>query len=142
MYAGPYPTQAALHKAPQYISIYNSVLSTGLPNYLSARCSIPSGLNIPAWKLYLSAYHDDGIVDFLQFGWPVDYTRTFPPTTIHANHVKDKQLLGYAYNLNGAECDSSKKGDGDFTSTHYFSEAYADDYLVQVDNIPHLEAII
>ena len=60
----------------------------------------------------------------------------------------------YAYNLNGVvlipppikeifviECDSSKKGGGAFTSTHYFSEAYADDYLVQVDNIAHFEAI-
>ena len=66
-----------------------------LPNYLDARLPIPSGLNIPAWTELLIDYHDDQQVDFLNFGWPVDYTKPTPPTPTYTNHERDPVMLRY-----------------------------------------------
>ena len=47
---------------------------------------LPSCLNIPVWRHILSDYHDKTLVDFLEFGWPADYTALQPPTSATSNH--------------------------------------------------------
>lgn len=67
--------------------IYDAVHSTGLPNYLSARIPLPHGLNMPVWRSYLQCYDQDPLLcDFLEFGWPINYTSDTPPTPVTANH--------------------------------------------------------
>ena len=72
-----------------YMQIYDAVRLTGLPNYIGARVPVPSGLNIPAWREKLHGYHDSLLVEYLEFGWPADYTADFPPTPAQGNHKED-----------------------------------------------------
>ncbi|XP_071177827.1 uncharacterized protein [Mytilus edulis] len=43
-------------------------------------------MNIPIWRKLLNGYYDYKIVDFLEFGWPVDYSKHEFPETIVRNH--------------------------------------------------------
>ena len=80
-----------------YRELYDAVRRTGLPNYKRARITVPSALNIGEWRRRLQGYHDGGLVDFLEFGWPADYTADAPPTPTHTNHARDStQLLAIA----------------------------------------------
>ena len=69
-----------------FASIYTAVKATALPNYLAARIPISSGLNIQAWREELTDYIDGQLVDFLEFGWPLDYTAPLPPLPTGDNH--------------------------------------------------------
>ena len=83
----PRPDQWINHTL--YHNIYVKVRQTALPNHMSAKISIPSGLNIAAWRSMLVGYHDKRLVDYLEYGWPVDYTAVAPPTTSDSNHTED-----------------------------------------------------
>lgn len=58
----------------------------GLPNAFGARIPVPTPLNIPAWESKLLDYHDRQIVDFLRYGWPVNYTANQLPISADKNH--------------------------------------------------------
>ena len=47
---------------------------------------MPSGLHIPAWRDRLTSYHDKQLCDFLEFGWPIGYTKSSPPQSSSKNH--------------------------------------------------------
>ena len=68
------------------LATYAAVRRTCLPNYLSARISIPSNIKCDAWDYLLADYHDAEIVDYLRFGWPGGYTAPIPPTPSETNH--------------------------------------------------------
>lgn len=68
--------------------IYSAVAATGQPNFVCARKPLPSGLNISAWKRYLTDYHQDPLlVDFLAFGWPMNYVSHTVPSPTLVNHA-------------------------------------------------------
>ena len=69
-----------------YMEMYCAVRDTALPNYMRARIPVPSGLNIQAWRSLLVGYHDRQVLDFLEFGWPADFTATEAPTPTITNH--------------------------------------------------------
>ena len=69
-----------------HLDLYEIVRATGVPNYLSARIRVPSGLNCDAWDSLLYAYRDAEIADYLRFGWPGGYTAPVPPTSSDKNH--------------------------------------------------------
>ena len=71
-----------------FANIYNSVLSSGVPNFLAARQPLTSGLNINNWKLALLGYPDKQLLEFLEFGWPADYTANKIPTPTFYNHIE------------------------------------------------------
>ena len=85
------PTTLPCMEVPIYIaghdifSIYHAVLRSGVPNYLSARISLPTGFNIRTWRKCLHDY-DRELCDFLEFGWPMDYKRHIAPTSTCYNH--------------------------------------------------------
>ena len=54
--------------------IYTAALQDGRHNYKGARQRITSGLCIEAWREHLKQYTDYGLVDFLAYGWPINYT--------------------------------------------------------------------
>ena len=71
----------------QLREIYNAVVATGTYNYNHARARVPSGLCLPAWKKYLADYRDRQIVEYLEFGWPVNFKRGSPLASTHENHA-------------------------------------------------------
>ena len=60
--------------------------STGLPNYLSARVPVPSGLIMCNWRWLLKNYYDSQLSDFLEFLRPSDYTGMIPSILTSRNH--------------------------------------------------------
>ena len=67
-------------------SLYDRVTSTGFYNFAGARTPVPSGLNIAAWRQYLADYTDPYLVDFLEFGWPINFDRDQPLVSTPHNH--------------------------------------------------------
>ena len=56
------------------------------PNAYRAKIPVPLQLNISAWRHYLADYVDRVIVEFLQFGWPINYKSSVLPQPTHTNH--------------------------------------------------------
>ena len=56
------------------------------PNAYGAKIPVSSQLNISVWRHYLADYVDHVVVDFLQFGWPMNYTSSVLPQPTHTNH--------------------------------------------------------
>ena len=75
--------------------LYKAVRQTALPNFLQQRWPVPSGLKIQEWRTLLTDYHDTTLVDFLSYGWPVDYTANYPPVPTYLNHAKDLDSLSH-----------------------------------------------
>ena len=73
-----------------YREIYDEVRDTGIPNYLLSRKPVLSGLCIQNWRDLFQGYGDKALVDLLEFGWPVDYTRVNPPKASTVNHCRDE----------------------------------------------------
>ena len=48
-----------------------------------------SGLNIASWKQLLTDYHDIQLIDFLEYGWPADFTADNPTVAAVSNHHND-----------------------------------------------------
>jgi hypothetical protein len=70
----------------QCFRIYDSVRASGVPNFLSARLSLPHALNIPKWRWYLHNYEDISLVDFLDYGFPVGFDAQCPLSPTYNNH--------------------------------------------------------
>ena len=56
------------------------------PNAFGAKVPVDTSLNIPAWDSRLHDYHDSDIVNFLRFGWPINYTADILPESSLSNH--------------------------------------------------------
>ena len=66
--------------------IFDAVIATGKYNFAQAKLRIPSGLNIPAWREALRSYSDRAIVDYLAYGWPINFDRSSPLLSTPHNH--------------------------------------------------------
>lgn len=53
---------------------------------MGARISIPSGLNITAWRHAMAGTGNEAMVDCLEFGWPIKYAADFLPEATLKNH--------------------------------------------------------
>lgn len=82
----PYPTKEAQKQAPEFCNLYSAIRSKNLSNFLGARITIKSGLNLNEWQHALKDYHDREICAFLRFGWPVGYKARTPPLAVSDNH--------------------------------------------------------
>ena len=69
-----------------FMRLHNIVSKTGVYNFQDARVTIPSGINIEFWKESLIGYKDDRIVQYLQFGWPINYCGDKIPSSVAKNH--------------------------------------------------------
>ena len=79
----------------EFREVYDTVRKTCVPNYLEARLPLKSGLCIPSWRKALVDYRDSELVDFLEFGWPLDYTAPVAPTPALSNHEKNPLYLSH-----------------------------------------------
>ena len=66
--------------------LHTIVKASGHYNHEFCRIPVPSSLNIAAWRLRLQEYSDYAIVDFLEFGWPLNFTANNPPRSEKRNH--------------------------------------------------------
>ena len=57
------------------------------PNACGAKIPVSSQLNISVWRHYLTDYVDHVVVDFLQFGWPINYVKCFASAYSHQSSV-------------------------------------------------------
>ena len=80
---------------PEYVAnaraIFDKVADTGCYNFEQARVRVPSGLNVEAWKSYLSDYADRQICHFLEFGWPISFDRAQPLISTFQDHPSRKE---------------------------------------------------
>ena len=49
------------------------------PNAFLLRLLVLSAFNIPKWRHRLTMNHHRDLYDFLEFGWPLGYTKLTPP---------------------------------------------------------------
>ena len=92
---GPAPKQCnTVALKAQLRDIFKAVGAVGTYNYRGARVRVPSGLNISAWRHYLSDYHDSNLPDYLAFGWPVNYVGGAPLISTPINHATARQFQG------------------------------------------------
>ena len=71
--------------------IFDTVTTDGRFNFEGAQQRVPSGLCIPAWKQYLQGYQDEQLVQFLEFGWPINFDRTAVLMSTLQNHASALQ---------------------------------------------------
>ena len=95
----PYATQLAT-AYPQTALIYETVKATGLPNAMSSRLPLPSGLHVEAWEAIATGHRDDAMVlDGIKYGFSLQYWGNPIPSegreynhssaTQHMSHVND-----------------------------------------------------
>ena len=87
----PQPTEEAMEVAPLHMDIYRQVRATGLPNYMTAKCPIPSDMIPDHWDQMLEGYYDREITQYIRYGWPASYTAPTPPTSTYSNHLSARQ---------------------------------------------------
>lgn len=56
------------------------------PNAFGAQLPVVTCLNIRKWAMYLHNYHDKVVVDFLRYGWPINYCGATMPISTTVNH--------------------------------------------------------
>ena len=91
-----------------YLTVLNYLLSSTdkRPNAFGCKIEVPSKLNIDKWRHYLADYPDKEICDFLQYGWPINYTSQTEPAIPIRNHSSAcfyKQIIDDYVSLKTAE---------------------------------------
>lgn len=75
-------------RAKELIAIHNTIHRSGQPNSTGCRIPLPTHLNISRWRDLLgsSTYDDKVVLDYLEFGWPINYTLDTLPNIPPTNH--------------------------------------------------------
>ena len=66
---------------------------------------MPSALNMDAWRSMLKYCPDILLVEFLEFGWSLDYVRTFPLLSTYPTHVSQFDVLEHVVPFVKKECE-------------------------------------
>ena len=66
--------------------LHREVKRHGCYNYLGARISLDSQLNVDKWREYLCEYWDKQLLEFIQFGFPMGFNRECPLRHDAENH--------------------------------------------------------
>ena len=56
------------------------------PNALGSKIPVHTALKINMWEDLLLGYHDKIVVEFLKYGWPINYTASQSPHSTMCNH--------------------------------------------------------
>ena len=76
-----------------FTEVYSRIKQTAVPNYLEAKIPVPSELNIRQWRLLLRDFKDSQLVEFLEYGWPLDFTAQKPPIPTFKNHETNSEYF-------------------------------------------------
>ena len=58
------------------LDVRRRVKQTGVPNFMAARISVKSQLNIDKWKEALAGYCDQQLLELIEYGFPLDFNRS------------------------------------------------------------------
>ena len=78
--------------------LHNLIKNSGVYNFQKCRIRVPSDLNIEQWRAYLLDYDDRMVVEFLEYGWPVNFVSDVLPVSDLRNH-KGARDFGYAVDI-------------------------------------------
>ena len=78
---------------PHVLQAHQLIRDSKLQNFLHCRIPVQSGLNIKAWRHYLSSYWDQQLCDLLEFGFPLDFNRTCQLYSIEENHTSANEKM-------------------------------------------------
>ena len=84
LYAGP---QVTWDGVPDIFQVHTLIKASNLPNYMGCRIPAKSGLNIPKWRHYLAGYWDKQLCNLLEYGFPIDFDRKCPLSSVEENHT-------------------------------------------------------
>lgn len=90
---------------PEFAKNYSKIKQENLPNFLGAKITVPSQLNLENWERMLEGYHDRDVCLFLRYGWPVGYEADVIPTSVKENHHSAQQHIGHVKNFITKELD-------------------------------------
>lgn len=79
-------TTGGLSDSQTALQLHFDVSASGLPNFLGCKQSLPTCLNLSAWRTELTDYSDKEVCDFMEFGWPIGYNSSCFPQTSQRNH--------------------------------------------------------
>lgn len=70
------------------IALHHRVRQRGCYNFEGVRIPLRTAFNLEFWQSQLSsgAYHDQQVVTFLTFGWPINYSHVNQPRNVPGNH--------------------------------------------------------
>ena len=77
------------------VVLSTKVRAFGLPNFLGAKHLVPSRFNVDVWSHYLEHYQDRVIIDFLRYGWPINYQSDVLASSSFHNHPSAVKNLSY-----------------------------------------------
>ena len=77
------------------LEIYNKVFKTSNYNYKIARIPIPSGLHMNMWRSFLDEYQDKEILEFLEYGWPSNFTHSSSLQSTFKNHSSAREFSSH-----------------------------------------------
>ena len=84
LYQGPKTNNTA---TSDILSLHRAVKDSYCPNYMGIPIPVSSNLKIKNWKYYLADYWDKQLVDLLEFGFPLDFDRSFELQSTEENHA-------------------------------------------------------
>ena len=62
--------------------MHQAVVNSGTYNFMSVKLSLPTKINIDYLRDELDVYEDKQVLQFLQFGWPINYMGSALPRTM------------------------------------------------------------
>ena len=76
------------HESVNYAAVVRYLIASSYhqPNAFGAKVLVPTSLLLANWKTFLSNYHDNIVVDFLTYGWPINYTAHTHLVSSSRNH--------------------------------------------------------
>lgn len=62
-----------------FSKVHELVFQSGKPNFAYCKIPVQSNFNVDLWEHLLTDYHDQRVVDFIKYGWPLNYTKDVLP---------------------------------------------------------------
>ena len=69
------------------LTAHRLIRDTGIPNFLGLRIPVQTNLNIASWSKHLVDYFDQQLLDFIEFGFPLDFDRARDLQSTLVNHA-------------------------------------------------------
>lgn len=87
---------------------YQQIKRERLPNFLGARIPVKSDLIPDQWESRLVDYHDQQLVQFIKYGWPLGFNMDQPPASVNDNHASATIHMSHVYKYiqKELECDA------------------------------------
>ena len=83
--------------------------ATGLPNFVGARVPVQSDLLVSRWRELLVDYSDYKVCEFLEFGFPLDYSASSLPNAVeYRNHSRARRHARAVSDYLQQECSSGR----------------------------------